>query len=62
MVENVLQGSTELLFGSGVEIGDDETEEFLKEEIFVLILVFGVLVSESFDEYGDTGFELIYFH
>jgi len=29
VVENVLQGSTELLFGSGVEIGDDETEEFL---------------------------------
>jgi len=27
-----------------------------------LVLVFGVLVSESFDEYGDTGFELIYFH
>lgn len=27
-----------------------------------MVFVFGVLVSESFDEYGDTGFELIYFH
>lgn len=41
-----------------IEIRNDETEQFLQERVFILVLLFGVLISESFDEYGDASFEL----
>ena len=59
MVEDVLECDSELLFGFGIEMGDEQTEKFFDEDFFVSEGVFGKVVAELFYQEGHSHLELL---
>lgn len=61
MIEYIFQCSTKLFLGPEIYAGYDKCENFLDKDFLILVLLFRIMIAESFYQYSHTGFELLYF-